>query len=214
MNSKKWIRKYGVLAALIGAAIVLYTWREGIAALRPSLKLYDGNINIKETEVWCEIQADVYAVLDSFAEECTEGMFGRKNESVFYIIPAYIQQENYYIGIKIKKNDAEIFDDLAQQTGAYLLGEEKSFGEVILTRYGCIKEMDAATSDLYYRWFRERNWFEHKGEEEKYALPLYIDAAIDLRIYCGFMMLGAGFLLLSIVLLIISAYSKKSEKRC
>ena len=167
------IKKIGGVILAVGVIMCIIGFREGVAAMKTPLNLYE--VNVSEIGTFDMVTADVFAVFGTFATKTTTENGSKTSEESYYLIPAYEGDDVRYIGVKVLEKDYATFDAICDDTWDF---EEGYLME--LTKHaektGCLKKMNKKMLDLYYDSLRKAEWFESDEEMKTYALPYYIDS--------------------------------------
>lgn len=167
----KKVRKRVVIC---GAALIIL-----LAVFGSSfLKLVQGPVDLYSLSIdeleGAYVEADVNAILDTFAEFTETDKYD--NETIikeYYIIPV---GEAEYFGMGVRKSDFDKAVQISDETLEYLMGERSELTSSMHVK-GTIKKMDEELSGYFYEWFEESNFLEHSSTEEleRYALAYVME---------------------------------------
>lgn len=176
------VNTFGILAAMLCflSAVILYAHGlTGVAALRGPVDLYAQETDINQLSKLTPVEAEIYMSLDYFLEETTtrtrDDQVSSIDKDYYYIIPAFSGEETYFIGLKVSAKNKKIYDDITDETYAYLMGESDELGGNTDLVKGCLRDMDFETYEYFKDWFKDSEWYADEKELEKYVLPLYLE---------------------------------------
>lgn len=176
------VNSFGVLAAFICflSAVILYAHGiTGVAALRPPVDLYAEDTDINRLSKFTPVEAEIYMTLDYFLEETTtrtrDDQISSIDKDYYYIIPAFSGEATYFIGLKVGAKNKKTYEDIADKTYDYLMGESDEIGAVTDLVQGCLRDMDFESYSYFKDWFKDSEWYADEKELEKYVLPLYLE---------------------------------------
>ena len=154
-----------------------FSLQTGVAAHRPTTDLYAEDTDINDIGYFDMVEADIYAVLGSFATEYTPSRFGFTTGTKYYYIipvPTGTGDECYYIGVEASEAGCVPYDRLLTATQKYILGQSETINGFHVHTKGCLKKMNGKLHNYFKEWFEEAQWFESQADLDKYVLPLYI----------------------------------------
>lgn len=199
---KAWLK---VGAALVIAGIVLlYTnFTEGIASLRRSVDLYGADGDYDRLTGFDHIRTDYDFSLGSYMqrETSTEDKYGKtvdKTYHYYYVIPAYTEENTYWIGLEVPQQDEDIMEQITDASYAYLMGEESEFGYTYLTKSGCLKKMTDEHYSYLEAMFAEMGYTS--DEIREMTRPYYIATFDEKKVKFTFL-LAIGLLACGLVFL-------------
>ncbi|MBR1770584.1 MAG: hypothetical protein IJ747_00975 [Lachnospiraceae bacterium] len=173
---RAWLR-LGVVLTVAGLILFCTHFAEGIASMRGSVSLYGPGGDFDKLTKYDHIRTDYDFSLGSYMEmeTTTENKYGRtvgKSYQYYYAIPAYTEENTYWIGLEVPEQDTELMEQITDESYAFLMGEESNFGSIYLTKSGCLKKMD----DEHYSYLKAM--FADMGytndEIEEFTQPYYI----------------------------------------
>lgn len=147
------------------------------------------------------VDTELDMIVDIFAEEeITEetdsGAVLSRKYIYYYIVPVFTEDDVFYVGVKVDKEDSKPYDKVADSTWAYLNYETDTLDEKVAFT-GRFSEMDEELYEYFEDWFVETEFFESEAEMKEHILPLVLEP----------MSLGGGKvnLIVSIVMFIAGA---------
>ena len=195
--------KSGIIITIVALVIIL------VIGGNSFIKLIQGPADIYSLPVedlkGSFVNAELYAIIDMFAEY-TEETDGRETvKERCYIIP--IGQEEY-IGVNIPKDDFNDASKICDETFAYLMGERAELSTTMQVT-GNINNMKGEIKQFYYEWFQDSGYLGDNlsiEEIEKYALPYILEVDYVGWFHYGtvsvFILLGAIFFVCLAIILI------------
>lgn len=214
---KKGLQIFGIIIGAICLIILIANWRDGIATLKPVVDLYAEETDITKLSTTQAVEADIYMALDYFATETTtrtrDGNFVSRDNDYYFIIPAFSEDELYFIGIRVNDKDFKTYSAISDDTYNYLMGISDNPGTTTVFEEGGLKKLDDKMYQYMVEWFQEAQWFEDEADIDKYVLPIYIDPYIINAARILFIVGVAGTLIgiLCAVLLIKGNKKQKDE---
>lgn len=176
------VNTFGILAAMFCffSVVILYAHGlTGVAALRGPVDLYAQETDINQLSKLTPVEAEIYMVLDYFLEETTtrtrDDQVSSIDKDYYYIIPAFSGEETYFIGLKVTAKNKKTYEEIADITYSYLMGESDEIGGTTDLVKGCLRDMDFETYGYFKDWFKDSEWYADEKELEKYVLPLYLE---------------------------------------
>lgn len=152
------------------------------------------------------VTADIYAILDVFAEYYTEDSNGGTTTTKsYYIIPV---GDYEYMALEVPKNEdyTPELEEIYDETYEYLMGNQE-YLENTSTIRGSINPLEGEVYDYYIEWFHESGFIENVTTEEinEIALPylLQIDYAGESEISLLKVMIAIILIILAYDLIIL-----------
>ena len=169
----------GVILLFLGMCGLISEGWAGIAAYRQPVDLYAEDTDILELTKTSNLEAEIYMAFDCFAKMTeTSSFYGYSNSrdvDYYFIIPAFSGDEVYFIGILVNAKDLDTFTAISEETYAYLIGEENTYGTTTIYEQGTLKDMNNELYSYFTEWVKTANWFEDERDIEKYVLPIYLN---------------------------------------
>lgn len=169
----------GVILLLLGVGGMINEGWAGIAAYRKPVDLYAPDTDIHDLTKTSNLEAEIYMTFDYFAKMTETSTFygysSSRDMDYYFIIPAFSEDEIYFIGIRVEAKDLDTFTAISEETYAYITGEEPNLGTTTIYEQGTLKKMRDELYDYFTAWFKDAEWFENENDIEKYVLPLYLD---------------------------------------
>lgn len=177
----KKITKLGLICLLIGIMGLVISAKEIAISYKEPVDLYEDTISeIKEDMA---VEADISMVLDycAYEEKTTTNrrfrMLSSTSLTYYYIIPAYIGEQTYFICAEVPENKVTTFENLANSTWEYLSNGD----ETVLGSYkteGGIFKMDSEIHSYMKEWFELSGFYENSADIDTYVLP-YVFSMFD-----------------------------------
>lgn len=208
------MKRVGLIIALIGIMLFGFSFKDGIAAMRPHVDLYDDGVNISEVSSWDMIDMDIIDVWGSYATKTETSNGVTRDVLSYYIITAFEGDDARFIGIGVPEKEYDLFDNLMENTYDYYGGYDFGDPEEYAHKTGRLKKMNAEMQKYYYEWFEDTEWFESEAEMKAEALPYYIDPIADPTVVIK-MMAGGGIVgIIGIIIFVIGFVNdrKKTQK--
>lgn len=209
-------RKISTFLIMLGIVGIVLTIRGAVASGRPTVNLSDLDADFDKVGYFDIVEADVTFLLDNFAMEVTRTRFGIKtNEKFLYILPVMDnqQEEIYYIGMMVSRNEREQCDRIMDLTYKYFFEESGSIRTYSIHTSGFADKMNKRYYKLYREWFEETNWFESEEELEKYALPILFDVTAYPAVSGKFLPWSISILVTGVLLILWDVLPAKVQSR-
>lgn len=169
----------GVILLFLGICGLVSEGWSGIAAYRKPIDLYAENTDIHDLTKTSNLEAEIYMAFDYFAKTTETSTFysysNSRDVDYYFIIPAFSGDEVYFIGILVEAKDLDTFNAISEETYAYLIGEENTYGTTTIYEQGTLKDMNDELYGYFTDWFKAANWFDDEHDIEKYVLPIYLN---------------------------------------
>lgn len=169
----------GVILLFLGICGLVSEGWAGIAAYRKPIDLYAEDTDIHDLTKTSNLEAEIYMAFDYFAKTTETSTFYNYSNSrdvdYYFIIPAFSGDEVYFIGILVEAKDLDTFNAISEETYAYFIGEENTYGTTTIYEQGTLKDMNDELYGYFTDWFKAANWFDDEQDIEKYVLPIYLN---------------------------------------
>lgn len=169
----------GVILLFLGICGLVSEGWAGIAAYRKPIDLYAEDTDIHDLTKTSNLEAEIYMAFDYFAKTTETSTFysysNSRDVDYYFIIPAFSGDEVYFIGILVEAKDLDIFNAISEETYAYFIGEENTYGTTTIYEQGTLKDMNDELYGYFTDWFKAANWFDDEHDIEKYVLPIYLN---------------------------------------
>ncbi|GEM_PF-2980613 len=225
---REFLLKAGFVLAIIGVILCIFGRAEIISLFKEPVDIFqDGLDSAGDIKTGLPIDTDISILVDNFGnEEITESNSGSKREYAYYILPVFVgNYDTYYVAIKTSVNgpDYKKYQEITEETLAYLYGESDTYGSTFIHTTGIIRKLDKEKYEYLREWFEQSGYFANESDIDKYVLPYILDnesAATRISIgIAALSLLGGGLILTVISLLAGRKYAarlkelKKSEGR-
>ena len=201
-----------VIVAVMALKVALPTW---LVTLKTPVDF--NMLSEEEVRSGVRVEGEVYAILDSFAieESWTENSNGsvtpKETSNYYYIIPIGTES---YAALEVRAGDHGAYDDVADATWSYLIGESDTLGADTVHFDGYITTMEDDLYDLFVEWFQDAEYFGTTDAAmiQAYAMP-YMLTTYSLSGTYTVMAIGVGAWLLAVLLLVLYLRGRKKRQQ-
>lgn len=195
--------RFGMMFIFFAGVLLFTGFKDSMASFKNPIDLYAEDTDVTKINDTQLINAEIYAVMDCFVEEETttknkSGAITGKRSDFYYIVPAFNEDDTYYIGIKVPESKKSKYDKISDNTYNYLAGYTNDFGDDVVNVTGRLAKLDDKKYAYLREWFEESDWTEE--EIDQYVLPVYIKtfdpatARILFFVSIALLFAGAGLL--------------------
>ena len=177
---KNVLVKFGLAFVAIAVLFGVFSWKDWIIAFSKPV-----DINVDYPEDYNDVKAvetELCMLVDIFAEEeitkkSDTGAVTSRNYIYYYIAPVFTEEDVFYVGVKVDKEDSSPYDRVVNSTWAYLNGDIDYLDEEVAFTGGFTK-MDDELYGYFEDWFEEAEIFETEDEMNAHILPLLLEPMV------------------------------------
>lgn len=209
---RELLLRFGFVFAIF-CVIILWSGKDSIKpAFSTPYDLYD--VEATDIKVGDAVTADIDCVLDQFASLKTTNTKNGKVTSTsyhyYYIIPVFTEDDTYYMAAKVPSKYKKAFDNVADDTWAYLNYETDYFSDRPVEFVGGVKKMEKKAVAYFEDYFEDMEWFDSKSDMEDHLL-LYTLEFIDYKSTRTLTFVGVGLGALAILFIVLYFMTGKKK---
>lgn len=216
---KSFLRYISLVMVILGAFLLVTLYPYGNSAFAVPFAITENKIT--DSKFLCEgtpVDVSLTMIMDSYGAETIGGelrkqIFGTCKWE-YNIVPIYVGDETYYVGIKLSQEDFLKANSIIENTNQYHHGEDVVL-EQTFEADGILLSMDEELYGYMKEWFAEMSWLS-EDEASQYVLPLVIEpidgGRVKMGIYVAVGLIAAGIIFFIVTLFFGLKYKKRLKE--